>query len=114
MEKIEDIIKEAVWFGEVIAHEKLPLIVEFPFGKLKVPHSELAIHTKIAGEKIIAYACGMEKREDKWYPRRCYVLVETSKPDRLGKFSKVVEGLPTEVIPIEEVKRNLEGRLVLL
>jgi hypothetical protein len=60
---------------------------------LEVPHSELAMHTRAAGKKLIAWACKPSGRE-------CGIVFAEPKGGCGDTF-----GLPTEVLPHGVLRR---------
>lgn len=74
--------KEFTRYGRVLTPKRLGLPRD-----LVVPHSELAMHTRAAGKKLVAWAC----RE-----RECAIVFQEPKGGCGHTF-----GIPSEVLPHE-------------
>ena len=95
--KINDMFKRLVtaWTGKIadevwFVTSKSPVVV--------VPHSELAMHTRIAGLHVLAFAI--------WSHR------ESGQPDWVQVLTvdnSITDGNPTEVLPVDFVNRIQRG-----
>jgi hypothetical protein len=68
----------------------------YPRTEWKIPHSELAMHTRAAGKRILAVSCQMGESE----PSQCAVVFEDD-----GTCGQV-DGLASEVLPVEMRKKD--------
>jgi len=70
-----------------------------PENDLKIPYSELAIHTKTAGKDIVAFGCSKEDNKLNW----CGVVYSTD-----GGCG-YIEGKPSELLH-HELRKVIENR----
>jgi len=102
------LIQESGFFEDIVRGFKGEKIFGYPLGKIKVPYSEMAMWTDIAGKEIFAFACDLQKDEKgRVYPTRCAVLVRV--PEKDNKWA-AMDGKPTEVLPPEVVKKLEKGK----
>lgn len=82
--------------------------------KLTAPHSELCMHTRCAGNKIMAFYCMgdkqtyakgfINKNDELKLPATCRILWIDEKTDALSH----TEGLESEVIPIDYLREMIK------